>query len=61
MAEDLGDDEDHEDGDYRQTEMAEANRLPSFKKDPSAPKQRDRPAGEQPKCAECYYSTGRLH
>ncbi|KAK9895649.1 hypothetical protein P389DRAFT_210537 [Cystobasidium minutum MCA 4210] len=48
MAEDLGDDEDHEDGDYRQAEAAETNKLPSFKKDPSA-KSRDSTAGEQPK------------
>lgn len=48
MAEDLGDDEDQEDGDYRQAETGEVNKLPSFKKDPSA-KKRDSAAGEQPK------------
>lgn len=49
MAEDLGDDDDNEDGDYRQTEAAELDKLPSFRKDPSAPKKRDTPSGEQPK------------
>lgn len=50
MAEDLGDDEDQEDGDYRQTEAAETNKLPSFKKDPSA-KRDDSAGAEQPKYA----------
>lgn len=44
MAEDLGDDEDEEDGDYRQTEAGDVNRLPSFKKDPNAPKKKEKTA-----------------
>lgn len=49
MAEELGDDEDNEDGDYRQAEIGEVNKLPSFRKDSSAPKKRDASTGEQPK------------
>lgn len=54
MAEDLGDDEDQEDGDYRQAEAAETNKLPSFKKDPSA-KRGDSTGAEQPKYAPSPY------
>jgi hypothetical protein len=47
LAEDLGDEEDEEDGDYKQTEQGEANKLPSFKKDPNAPsKKREGATGE---------------
>lgn len=53
LAEDLGDDEDNEDGDYRQAEIAEVNRLPSFKKDASASKKRDSTSGE-PRWVICY-------